>query len=194
MGSAPVKARKHRRNVLVIAGLLGSLSLTSALLLVLAPSPLLPEPRSLLVVDSTPALEELFETPTPIQANRWQYIFVHQSKTKKAETAPPGDHFLITTAGEQIQIQIDPKWSYQKPASPAAASVAPTCISICLVGDFDQNAPTATQLRRVQQLTQTLQRRLSIPGKNVIAYDRANSASGLGRLFPTARLRDGLMP
>ncbi len=201
MSSAPVKAQKRRRNVLVIAGLLGSLSLTSALLLILAPSPLLPEPRSLMVLDSTPALEELFETQTPIQPNRWQYIFVHQSKTKGAEAAPAGDHFLITSTGQQIEIRIDPRWTYQKPASPAAASVAPTCITICLVGDFDQTAPTAMQVRRVQQLTAALQRRLSIPARNVIAYDpdvigtgRANSASGLGRLFPSARLRDGLLP
>ena len=72
--------------------------------------------------------------------------------------------------------------------------VGGTCINICIVGDFDQSAPTATQIRRTQLLVQSLQRRLRIPAKNVIAYDRPGSSTGLGRLFPAARLREALLP
>src|SRR3954467_12461531 len=93
---------RKSRNVLVIGGLLLSLSLTSALLLVLAPSPLLPEPRSLMVVDTrdpsseglplaTLPLDELFDPPTAIEANRWKYIYIHQSKTIQPQNTV--DHF-----------------------------------------------------------------------------------------------------
>src|SRR3954466_10868080 len=95
MARPSLKNAKSRRNLLVVAGLLSSLTLTSILLLILAPSPLLPEPRSLMVVESNPALEEIFDTHTPIQAGRWQSIFIHHSKTRRVEGSAGGDHFVI---------------------------------------------------------------------------------------------------
>src|SRR5882762_174278 len=130
MKSPLLKDRQSRRNVVVIGGLLISLSLTSALLLALAPTPLLPEPRSLMVLDSTTTLDQLFDTQTPVQPNRWQYIYIHHSKTRRADSAPTGDHFLITGQSDsQIEIRIDPRWTYQK----SAASIFANRISICLV-------------------------------------------------------------
>jgi hypothetical protein len=191
MSRSDAKRLKSRRNVLVIAGLLSSLTLTSILLLILAPSPLLPEPRSLVVVESNPALDEIFDTQAPARA--WQSIFIHHSKTRRADAAGGGDHFLITgpADGADGAIRIEQCWTNQQQAATAAAS---NCITICIVGDFDQSAPTATQIRRTQLLVQSLQRRLRISAKNVIAYDRPNSPSGLGRHFPAARLREALLP
>ena len=190
------KSRRSPRRFLVIAGLLSSLTLTSILLLILAPSPLLPEPRSLMVLESNPTLDEIFDTQTPIQSRRWQSIFIHHSRTRRADAAAGGDHFLITGPGDGAdgEIRIDPRWNNQQSASPAGGAMAANCITICLVGDFDQSAPTATQIRRAQQLIQTLQRRLRIPARNVIAYDRPNSPAGLGRRFPAPRLREALLP
>src|SRR5881394_3143898 len=180
MSQSAGKRAKSRRNFLVIAGLLSSLTLTSILLLILAPTPLAPEPRSLMVVESNPNLDEIFDTQSPIQARRWQAIFIHHSKTRRADAAA-GDHFLITNPadGTDGEIRIDPRWNKQQIATPAGGSVPQNCITICLVGDFDQSAPSATQDRRVQQLVQTLQRRLRIPARNVIAYDKPSSSAGL---------------
>ena len=196
MSKAADKRVKSRRNVLVIAGLLSSLTLTSILLLILAPTPLLPEPRSLMVVESNPALEEIFETHTPIQPGRWQSIFIHHSKTRRVDVAAGGDHFLVMGPGDGAdgEIRIDPRWNTQQPAGSSTAGLGSNSICICIVGDFDQSAPSATQIRRAQQLIQTLQRRLRIPARNVIAYDRPGTASGLGRQFPAARLREALLP
>jgi hypothetical protein len=202
MSQSAAKRAKSRRNFLVIAGLLSSLTLTSILLLVLAPSPLLPEPRSLMVVESKAALDEIFDTQIPIQPRRWQTIFIHHSKTRRLEgyragvPDPQGDHFVIAAAGDGAdgEIRIDPRWNNQQSAVPAGGSVAANCITICLVGDFDQAAPSAMQLRATQQLVQNLQRRLHIPARNVIAYDKPNSAGGLGRQFPVRALRDSLLP
>lgn len=196
MSKASAKRLPSRRNVMVIAGLLSSLTLTSILLLILAPTPLLPEPRSLMVVESNPALEEIFDTQTPIQAGRWQSIFIHHSRTRRADAASGGDHFLILGPADSAdgEIRIDPRWNAQQPAAAATAGLGSNSICICIAGDFDQSAPSTTQIRRAGQLIQTLQRRLRIPAKNVIAYDRPASAAGLGRQFPAARLREALLP
>lgn len=202
MSKASAKRLKSRRNVLVIAGLLSSLTLTSILLLILAPSPLLPEPRSLMVAESNPALEEIFDTQKPIQVGRWQSIFIHHSKTRRFEgyrAGVPdslGDHFFIMSPadGADGEIRIDPRWNTQQPALSNTAGSGSNSICICIVGDFDQSAPSATQIRRAQQLIQSLQRRLRIPARNVIAYDRPGSGTGLGRQFPAARLREALLP
>jgi len=182
--------------VLVIAGLLSSLTLTSILLLILAPTPLLPEPRSLMVVESNPALDEIFDTQTPIPAGRWQSIFIHHSKTRRMDGSAVGDHFIIMgpADGADGEIRIDPRWNTQQPALASAAGPGSNSIHICIVGDFDLSAPSATQIRRAQQLIQTLQRRLRIPARNVIAYDRPGSPAGLGRQFPAVRLKEALLP
>jgi N-acetylmuramoyl-L-alanine amidase len=66
-------------------------------------------------------------------------------------------------------------------------------ISICLVGDFDQSAPSSSQMTSLQQLVQTLQGRLSIPAESVLAFDRPGSPEGIGRRFPTATLSSQLL-
>src|SRR3954467_7683310 len=116
MARPSLKNARSRRNLLVIAGLLSSLTLTSVLLLILAPSPLLPEPRSLLVVESNPSLDEIFDTRTPIQSRRWQSIFIHHSKTRRADTQAAAEHFLITGPADSSdgEIRIDPLWNNQR--------------------------------------------------------------------------------
>jgi len=122
MSRSDAKRLKSRRNVLVIAGLLSSLTLTSILLLILAPSPLLPEPRSLVVVESNPALDEIFDTQAPIPARRWQSIFIHHSKTRRADAATGEDHFLIAgpADGADGAIRIEQCWMNQQAAATAA--------------------------------------------------------------------------
>ncbi|HLL87826.1 MAG TPA: N-acetylmuramoyl-L-alanine amidase, partial [Tepidisphaeraceae bacterium] len=69
------------------------------------------------------------------------------------------------------------------------------CITICLVGDFDRSLPTPAQMRRLTQLVTALQGRLRIPAGNVMLMtDAAPGAAGTGRYFPTAVLKDALLP
>ncbi len=161
------RQKSNRRNMLVIFGLLLSLSLTSALLLALAPNPMLPQPKSLLVLDQTPSLDSIFDTKQPL--HRWQHIYIHHSKSRRQPSASTGDHFLITGPLDgDIQIKIDPRWTNQLAATPNTAIVSPTCISICIVGDFTQANPTPAQQAALRQLLQSLQSRLSIPHKNIL--------------------------
>jgi hypothetical protein len=202
--TGPRRDRKSRRNVLVLAGLLLSLTLTSMLLLLLAPSPLVPDAaKSLIATESANTLDPIFDTRVAVNRSRWKYIYIHHSKTRhgNAVTIAPspagmGDHFLIGNGDGcgDGEIQVGRRWVDQQTARPAAASVADNCISICVVGDLDQNPLTKLQMRRLQQLVQTLQTRCDIPRNGILMYDQPDSSAGVGNFFPIDEFARQMLP
>jgi hypothetical protein len=196
-----------RRRVAVLVSLIGVLSFTSALLLALAPAPLNPQATSsLFAVDAPQSFDVLFDsTATPIQKARWQYVYIHHSKsvagTAQTLSEPGGDladHFVIGNGDgcADGEIQIGQRWSQQQAAgrTPGADWIRPDCISICLVGDFNQTRPTATQERRLVQLVQALQDRLHIPATNVRCYPQTATAAGIGPHFPSRDFYAQVLP
>lgn len=211
----PTKPRKSskkalsRRNVAVLAGLLGSLVFTSIVLLILAPLPLAPDAvKSLFVPTIDQTIQELFQTEVNIEPNRWQYIYVHHSSSRAGNAtavgptnSPTPDHFLIGNGHgcEDGELQIAQRWNLQQSARPPGARSIPSlarsadnCITICLVGDFDRTPPTDTQLLQLQNLVRALQNRLNIPATKVLAYNQPGDA-GIGRLFPARQLAASLV-
>lgn len=201
--SGPRRDKKSRRNVVVLASLLGSLVATSLLLIALAPAPLTPDAAgTLFAIDQNDSFEQIFATKTPVTQGRWTQIFIHQSRTRGGNAVTlgqrdgMGDHFLI---GNGIQcgdgeIQIGRRWSAQQAAQPVGAQVAAGCISICLVGDLDQAPPTDAQLLRLEQLVQVLQRRLGVRGKDVVVMTQPGNAAGIGEKFPLGHLSRAVLP
>lgn len=190
----------------MLSTLITVLTLTSALLLALAPAPLSADASSsLFAIDAPVSMDAIFHTDSPVRTARWQYIYVHHSRTlagnalslaKNADGL--GDHFVIGN-GEGCmdgEIQVGQRWNKQLSAAPpvGASAIDPDCISICLVGDFDRSVPTPTQLRRLQQLTTALQGRLRISGKNVLLIEQPNNIAGAGRYFPATVFREQLLP
>ncbi|HEX2970943.1 MAG TPA: peptidoglycan recognition family protein [Tepidisphaeraceae bacterium] len=200
-----------RRNVAVLASLLGSLVLTSGLLLVVAPAPLTPDAaQRLFATDQYDSLERIFDTEASIKPGRWQAIYIHHSKSRAGNaldlagaTGGMGDHFLIGNGNgcADGEIQVGQRWTSQHAAKPAngkqplpqLAAASDNYIGICLVGDFDQAAPTAAQMQRLEQLVQALQRKLAIPGKAILAFDRPGNA-GIGRQFPAVAFSERILP
>lgn len=188
---------RHQRKALVFISLVFFLTLTSALLLALSPAPLRPAAVSSLfaaqdnyVPDS---MDSIFNTDTPVPAGRWNSILIHCSSTWSGNASTLataeglGDHFVIgngdgATDGE---IEIGSRWNLQQSALPPAGvqSIDGKCISICLVGDFRTGRPTATQVRRVEQLVQTLRSHAGIA---------TNSVWTMGKNFPDAEFRAAL--
>jgi hypothetical protein len=195
-----------QRKVLVFAALLTVMTATCALLLALAPAPLTPGAASSLFAVGTPeSLDSIFQTPVPPQKGSWQYVYVHQSKTDAGSVATLGesadglgDHFVIGNGDGcgDGEVQIAQRWHRQKPAGRVAGlkSIDPSCISICLIGDFDRARPTPTQLLRLNQLVAALQDRCGIPAGNVHLIEADSSTAGVGRYFPTASFRNQLLP
>ena len=198
--------KKSRRKFIVFSTLLGVLSLTSALLMALAPAPLAQDAAtSLFAVDEPRSMDVIFQTRNPIQANHWKYIYIHHSNTASGNaitlgqpTGGMGDHFLIGNGDGLMdgEIQVGQRWNQQLVALPptGANKIDRDCISICLVGDFDQTVPTPTQLRRLSQLVSTLQGQLHVDRDSVLLVDHPQSTAGIGRYFPKTAFRGQLLP
>lgn len=189
--------------------LVGLLTLTSALLLALAPAPLMPDAASsLFAIDAPSSLEVIFNTKVQSPPNRWKYVYIRHTRTASgnaitlAQSAGPtglGDHFVIGNGDGAIdgEIQIGQRWNLQHAAAPPAGAqkIDASCISICLVGDFDRTVPTQTQLRRLSQLVGTLQGKYGIAADHIVLKsDVASSPAGIGRYFPTTAFRQQLLP
>jgi hypothetical protein len=200
------QVKQSRRRVVVFTSLIGLLTLTSALLLALAPAPLMPDAASsLFAVDAPHSMDGIFQTEVVPAPGRWKYIYIHHSRTPGGnaitlgqETGGLNDHFVIGNGDGALdgEIQIGQRWNRQLAANPPAGAtgIDPACISICVIGDFDRTVPTPTQIRRLAQLIATLQGRFHIGGDRVIVFSHANAPAGIGKYFPMTALREQLLP
>ena len=123
--------KKSHRKVIVFSTLLGVLTLTSALLMALAPAPIVADAAtSLFAVDAPSSLDAVFNTHSPLAAGRWKYIYIHQSHTTTGnaitlgqETGGLGDHFVVGNGDgcEDGEIQVGQRLErQQQPALPPA--------------------------------------------------------------------------
>lgn len=192
--------------MVVLVSLVAVLTVTSALLWGIAPAPLNQQASSsLFAVDAPQSLDEIFDTNTRIEKNRWQYIYIHHSGTAGGNAGtlaqPVGglpDHFVIGNGDgcADGEIQIGQRWTQQlvPGRTPGADWILPNCISICLIGDFSQGRPTAAQQRHLAGLVSSLEARLHIPRSRVWFDTKANSAAGIGTYFPASDFRSQILP
>lgn len=187
--------------------LVAVLTCTGALLLALAPAPLSSQASgSLLAMDVPQSFDELFDTGgSSIRDGYWKYIYIHHSATVSgnsrslAETTDGlPDHFVIGNGDGcgDGEIEIGQRWKQQLPPgrTPGTDSIVPTCISICLIGDFNQSRPTPTQQRQLVELVGALQNRLHIPRDHVFFDSRAGGPAGIGGYFPASDFRGQIRP
>jgi hypothetical protein len=179
---------------------------TSALLMALAPAPLTPDAtNSLFAIDAPNSMDVIFQTKVKSDRSPWTYIYIHHSRTATgnadtlAETSGAlGDHFVIGNGDGAVdgEVQIGQRWDQQLVAAAPTRNtrIDPHCISVCLIGDFDQTRPTPTQLRRLEQLISTLQAHYHIPLANVALAEQPKSPAGIGRFFPVSAFREQLIP
>ena len=197
-----------RRRFTVLVSLIGVLTFTSALLLALAPAPLNPQASSsLFAIDAPQSLDVLFDSPNvPVQAGRWHYIYLHHSQSVSGNAqilAEQGsglcDHFVIGNGDGcgDGEVQVGQRWTQQlEPGKAPGANwmLRSDCISICLIGDFNQTRPTPTQQRRLIQLVSTLQGRLQIPRSRVLFDVKTAGPVGVGGYFPERDVYSQILP
>jgi hypothetical protein len=192
---------------MVLISLVAVLTITSALLRALAPNP--PEQQassSLFAIDAPESLNVVFSsTAVPVAPGHWHTLFIHHSASLggNAQTIAENasglpDHFVICNGDGAAdgEVQIGQRWMQQRVAgiTPGADQIDPDCISICLVGDFNQSRPTATQQRRLVQLVSTLQNRLGIGRKQVFYFPQTASPAGVVRYFPGGDFQSQILP
>jgi hypothetical protein len=201
----------QRRTVVVWVTLILSMTLISGLLLLLEPSQV-PQIAQLSLTDPFGNFDDtnaLFKTDEAL-SNRWEGIVVHHSGGTHGDAAMldrehrvAGDsqglryHFVIGNgdgAGDGA-IQISPRWRGQMNA--AHQGVSPWydrhAIAICLIGNGDRNAPSASQMQQLIRLTTALQKRLKIAPEQVVMHANISTASGPGIRFPASQFRRQLI-
>jgi hypothetical protein len=193
------EAKSARRTWFVLAALTGGLATTGGLLTALAPPPLTPDTAaSLRATNQEQPIDQILETAVTIKPGRWHWIYVHQSLTPSgnARTLAQGadglaDHFVIGNGNQLTDgaIQAGPRWGWQQGAGEVpGVTVRSDCVSICLVGNFNQHAPTIAQEKQLLVLIASLQQQLGIASDHVkLGMDGADtSAAGVGTQFPVA--------
>ena len=190
----------------MFVSLVGLLSLTSVLLLALAPAPLSQgSAASLFAIDQPRSMDAVFDIGLPVSKQRWKSIFIHHSQTPGGNadtfanrTGGLADHFVIGNGSGCVdgEVQLGQRWMEQLPPGkvPGTQSVASDCITICVVGDFDRASPTPTQQVRLTQLVQTLQARLGVAAERVYMHQGTRTAADIGGRFPVASFRAQLLP
>jgi hypothetical protein len=207
--AAPYPWSPNRRRVVVLLSLVAVLTMTSLLLRWMARSPMQPDAADTLFAYSpSDSIDSIFRMQAAVQPGRWQYIYLHHSKTAGGNalamgSGPEGvcDHFIIGNGEGLIdgELQISQLWNHQQSAPSPSGNlrVQPNCIAICLVGDFDRNPPTPMQLGRLGQLVQALQGRCRIPANRIEWLNDGSGSTGgtpagIGRFFPAAAFHDQL--
>jgi len=154
-----------------------ALALTAGLLYVISPAPLQPDGSRTLSateVTTTPGqadpMQPVFDG-IDVPAGRWTTIQVRHSGESfgnvnslaeqaqaSGQTGVP-DHFVITNGngGGDGELFMTARWDRQLPSIHPWAQ--PGTVTVCVVGDLDQAAPSPRQAYRLNQLLAALQER-----------------------------------
>lgn len=139
--------------------------------------------------------------------NRWKFIVIHHTATDigKAYLIHKnhqdrgfwnglGYHFLVdngTLGKGDGQIEVAPRWiKQQSGAHCKAGHMNEKAIGIALVGNFNEEAPTAKQLESLTYLLKTLCSYYHIPAANIIGH---GEVEGSNTQCPGRRLRLGIL-
>jgi hypothetical protein len=129
----------------------------------------------------------------------WQYIVVHHSATPAGNAAAfhvahrergwdgLGYHFVIGNGRKSPdgRIEVGFRWGQQREGAHAGNDLMnDRGIGICLVGDFNQSAPTAAQMRALRRLCDYLSAYCEIAPQNLRLHRDFRKTACPGRHFP----------
>src|SRR5207302_2927514 len=89
--------------------------------------------------------------PSPTRrSSDLQYIYIHHSRSGGGAPSA-SDHFVIGNGSglSDGEVQMGQRWEEQRSAAAPVARtrIDPTCISICIVGDFDRSEEHTSELQ-----------------------------------------------
>jgi hypothetical protein len=192
-----VAVKANKRQTRVFIGLIGVLTATAGLLLALAPAPLTPE----MAGAAQPLLAEhanrgfgagLMQTEVPVHPGRWKSIVVRHGRGMSPDRLV-GDHFVVMASDGDgaARTQMTARWQNQLAA--LTPGVDTGTVTVVLVGDLDRVVPSSGQIERGMSLVRALQNQLGVPVERVWLEEERGSPISVGRFFPTAGFREGLL-
>jgi hypothetical protein len=142
-------------------------------------------------------------------SSRWDYIVIHHSagevggaqRFDKLHRAPPrnwnelGYHFVIGNGSDTPdgKIEVGPRWRKQKHGAHCKTPDGrynQHGIGICLVGNFENHAPSRAQLNSLAKLVRFLQRTCSIPADRIVTHRGVTGRTACpGHYFSLPQLR-----
>ena len=143
----------------------------------------------------------------------WQYLVIHHSATqsgsvqsihrqhqqrKEADgTAWLGIayHFVIGNGNGMRDGEVQATFRWQQQLHGAHAGNAlfnARGIGICLIGNFEETAPSNQQLDALKKLVTQLAARYQIPRRQVIGHSAVRSTQCPGRLFPLRKIQEAV--
>lgn len=192
--------RRYQRTVIVWLGLLVSMTATAGLLLWLEPSPVnRGNMLALQAADSPhPSIERQLATEVHLKPERWRIILIHHSGQQQGATEQihqlhcdlgyggNGFHFVIGNGNGMPDGQVEAgyRWRQQRDGAYRRGAV-----SICLIGNGDQQPPTEKQMQALNLLVTRLQTELQLPAQRVLLHRELVHTTSPGRQFPEADFR-----
>jgi len=163
----------------------------------------IPEPLTSLAAAFDPALRKTM-TGTAVRSGRWKYIVIHHSGTSMG-TMKGMDryhreerhmenglayHFVIGNGNgmKDGEIEAGARWTDQLDGGHLASeALNKKSVGICLVGNFDETAPTRKQMESLKALTRYLLVRCGLKASVVQTHQEINPISTRcpGKKFPT---------
>jgi N-acetyl-anhydromuramyl-L-alanine amidase AmpD len=146
-----------------------------------------------------------------IDRGRWKYIVLHHSATQRGNAErfaqwhrrrmrvqDVGYHFVIGNGdgSPDGRIELCPRWRRQEAGAHCRVDGRPEYnrrgIGICLVGNFQQHAPTQRQMESLDLLVRYLQKLCDIADEDVVMHGDLKATECPGRYFRQAwRARRG---
>lgn len=152
----------------------------------------------------------------PLAAERkWVYVVIHHSGTQSGSVASIhqnhrqrkdkqgqpwlgiGYHFVIGNGSgmEDGKIESTFRWKQQIHGAHSGSAVHnANGIGICLIGNFQENAPSKKQIAAVTQLIKTLATKYKIPSRLVIGHNTVKPTACPGKLFPLQDVKRNSLP
>lgn len=139
----------------------------------------------------------------------WHYIVLHHTATERGDVesidaehrrqidreGKPwlgiGYHFVIGNGRSMPDGRIEPTFRWREQLHGAHAGDTEhndLGIGICLVGNFEESAPTPLQVQACRQLVAVLAREYDIRPENVLAHSDVKATACPGRLFPLEQM------
>jgi LysM repeat protein len=172
----------------------------------LSAQPVLKKGTRLLVPHAAPVQPVISLYPS----QRWTDIVIHHSATDEGDSLffdkahlhkgwdGVGYHFVIDNGSKgkaDGQIEVSPRWLKQiLGAHCKADGMNERAIGICLVGNFNNDQPTARQMEALVDLVRKLKDYYKIPRSHIIGHGKVHGAKTdcPGKTFPWSQLMEKL--
>lgn len=201
-----------RRTLIVLASLVGAMTVASGLLLMLEPGPVAAvQAISLSSVDRAHRFSDdpILDVGLLPGSGRWSAVVVQCGPNTtgvaslaglRSDQDPSGYHFVIPAryaAAGRVRAQATPRWRHQQAgaywAGADSAWVNHHAIGVCLEDDGAGRGPSQDQWRQLVGLVQKLQARFQIPADRVMLQTTDVRRGASGAVMPVTWFRQQLL-